>query len=182
MNSSRLAWPLAISVALHLGIGWLLSPGSAAYLPRVTKAVTLNVLLANKEQTEPLPLSTAAQAAATPPPASLPASATAAADTAGNLTQKARFLVAPDLSELEQIPVPVSGSLTLRLEVSALGTVDRVTVVKSDPVPKALLDGALERFRRARLAPAQEGSKAVASTLDLVIRYEAAPVLLPREP
>lgn len=181
MNSSRLAWPLAISAALHLGIGWLLSPGSAAYLPRSTKAVTLTVLLANKERTEPLPVAAAAPAAIPPTPPA-PARAAAAPDAGGSLTQKARFLAEPDLSALEEIPVPFSGSLTLRLEVSALGTVDRVAVVRSDPVPQELLDGLLARFRLARLAPAQEGSKPVASSLDLVIRYETTPAPLPRQP
>lgn len=181
MKPPRLTWPLAISVALHLGITGLLSAGSPGYLARTTKAVTLTVLLAHKERTEPLPISTA-ERPATAPAEVAPASATAATGATGTITQKAHFLLPPDLSALEQISVPVSGSFTLRLEVSALGTVDRVAVVKSDPVPKALLDGAVERFRQARLAPAREGSKAVPSTLDLVIRYEAAPVPEWREP
>lgn len=181
MNPPRLAWPLAISAALHLCLGWLLWPASFGALPRSVKAVTLTVLLAHKEPTESPPVSIAERPATAPEDAA-PPSAAAATDAPGTITQKARFLAPPDLSALEQLSVPVSGSFTLRLEVSALGTVDGVAVINSDPVPKALLDGAVERFRQARLTPAREGSKAVASTLDLVIRYEAAPVLEWREP
>lgn len=76
----------------------------------------------------------------------------------------------------------ISGNLTLRLDVSALGTVDRVTVIKSDPVPKELRDGLVAHFQEARLSPALAGSKAVASTLELVIRYESTPSPLLREP
>lgn len=101
---------------------------------------------------------------------------------AGKLTQKPRFLAAPDLSALEEISVPFSGSLTVRLHVSRLGTVDRVTVLKSDPVPQELVDGLVSRFKHAQLAPAQAGSEAVASTLDLVIRYETGPTPLRRDP
>ncbi|MFH1869049.1 MAG: hypothetical protein ABIK82_00445 [Pseudomonadota bacterium] len=174
MNSSPLAWPLAISLALHLGLGWLLSAEFAGHLTRSAKAVTLTVVLASKEVTE-----APALAAAEPAPTSSPPAQTAAApaDAAGKLTRKARFLVEPDLADLEEIAVPFSGSLTLRLHVSALGAVDRVMVINSDPVPKELLDGLVSRFAQARLTPAQAGSQAVASTLDLVIRYEAAPAL-----
>ncbi|MCM2306036.1 MAG: energy transducer TonB [Sulfuritalea sp.] len=174
MNSPRLAWPLAISLALHLGLGWLLSAEVAGHLTRSAKAVTLTVVLASRETTES-PAAVAAQAAPAPPPAA--ATAVAATDAAGSLTRKARFLVEPDLADLEEIAVPFSGSLTLRLHVSALGTVDRVIVVNSDPVPKQLLDGLMSRFAQARLTPAQAGSQAVASTLDVMIRYEAAPAL-----
>ena len=184
MNSSPLAWPLAISLALHLGLGWLLSAEATGHLARSAKAVTLTVVLASKEATEtPVP-AVAEPAPASPPPAATaaappPTTATAAAttDAAGNLTRKARFLVTPDLADLEEIAVPFSGSLTLRLHVSALGTVDRVMVVKSDPVPTELLDALVHRFAQARLTPAQAGSQAVASTLEVVIRYEAPSAL-----
>ena len=177
MNSSRLAWPLAISLALHLCLGWLLSADDAGQLTRSTKAVTLTVVLVNKERAEVPALAAAAPAPAPPP---TPA-AVAATDAAGNLTRKARFIDTPDLADLEQIAVPLSGSLTLRLHVSALGTVDRVMVVKSDPVPTELLDGLVSRFAQARLTPALAGSQAVTSTLDVVIRYEALQALPLRE-
>ncbi|MDP2134231.1 MAG: hypothetical protein Q8J99_11515 [Sulfuritalea sp.] len=180
MKSPRLAWALAISLALHLCLGWLLSPQSATFLPR-SKAVTLTVALATREHGGNLPPA-APESAPVAPSTRAAQSTSTAPDPAGSLTQKARFLVAPDLAPLEEIAVPASGQLTLRLHVSALGTVDRVVVVASDPIPGELLDGLLARFRQAQLAPARTGSRAVASTLDLVIRFEAAPVRESREP
>lgn len=174
MKSPRLAWALAISLALHLCLGWLLSPQSTAFLPR-GKAVSLTVALATKEHSESLPPAEA-ESAPVAPSTRAAESASIAPHPAGTLTQKAHFLAAPDLAPLEEIPVPASGKLTLRLHVSAQGTVDRVAVVASDPMPGELLDGLLLRFRQTQLAPARAGSKAVASTLDLVIRFEAAPV------
>lgn len=177
---ARLAWPLAISLALHLCLAGLFASGAASSLQRSNKAVTLTVLLPSKERSDPPPVATAAPLPA-PATAAAP-DAVAASDAAGNLTQKARFLTPPDLSALEEIPVALSGSLTLRLDVSALGTVDRITVIKSDPVPKELRDGLLTRFQEARLTPALAGSQPVASTLELVIRYETTQAPLPREP
>lgn len=178
---ARLAWPLAISLALHLCLGWLFAPGSAGNAPRSGKAVTLTVLLASKEHPDPLPVASTAPVPVAPAAPITPA-ATAPAEDAGNLTQKARFLAPPDLSALEEIPVPLSGTLTLRLDVSALGTVERVTVTRSDPVPKELRDGLIARFQEARLTPARSGSLPVASSLELVIRFETTPARLPREP
>jgi len=177
---AHLAWPLAISLALHLCIAGLFASGATGSL-RSNKAVTLTVLLPSKEHSDPPPNAATRSLPAAPATAVAP-DAAAASDAAGNLTQKARFLVPPDLSVLEAIPVTTSGSLTLRLDVSALGTVDRVTVIKSDPVPKELRDGLVARFQEARLTPASAGSKAVASTLELVIRYEITPSPLNREP
>lgn len=171
----RLAWPLAVSVALHLGLAGLFSPETAERLPRRMKATTLTVVLPGKAQAGP------ARAASPKSPAQ-PSTPTSpgAADVEGKLTQKARFLVTPDLTALEEIPVTFSGSLNIRLHVTALGTVERATVTRGDPVPKELLDGLLKRLEQARLSPAQAGAEAVASTVDLVIRYEpgAAPLNL----
>lgn len=177
-SAARLAWPFAVSLALHLGLAWLLSPGLAERLPRRAKAIMLTVSLPGKERLAPPSASVAAPKAA--PPA--PAAAAGAADTAGELTQKARFLVAPDLSSLEEIQVPFAGTLNLRLNVSSRGLVEGITVLKSDPVPKELLDGLLKRLEQTRLAPALAGSKSVASSVDLVIRFEPAPALLRRDP
>lgn len=174
MRSPRLAWCLAASLALHLCGAWLLSTKPAEYLTGPVRAVTLTVVLPTQEQSLPQPIPAREQAPAPPGRNATPA--------AGTLTQKPRFLVAPDLSPLEEISVPFSGSLTVRLYVSPQGTVDRITVIKSDPVPKELLDGLLSRFEQAQLAPARAGPEAVASTLDLVIRYDAGPAPLRREP
>lgn len=175
---TQLAWPLAASLALHLGAGWLFSSGNLQFLPRQGKSIILTVTLASTQQAEPRKL-----AQAGPPAAAPAASASAPTPNAdGPITEKARFLVPPDLSALEDIEVPLSGRLTLRLHVSSLGTVDRVEVVKSDPVPRELLDGLLATLRQTRLAPALAGLQPVASTLDLEIRYETAAVPVQREP
>lgn len=191
MDSSvtRLAGPFAVSLALHLCLGWMFAPGFERYRPKPTKAVTLTVFLATKQRPEPLPVAAAASFPVPPMPAAAP-DATASASTSptpvttdaiGKLTQKARFLVPPDLAALEEIPVAFSGSLNIRLHVSPLGTVDRVTLLKSDPVPKELLDGLTSRLQHSRLTPALAGSEPVASTLDLVIHYEPAPTPLQHE-
>ncbi len=175
---TQLAWPLAASLALHLGAGWVFSSGSLQFLPRQGKNLVLTVTLASTQRPQP------AQAAPAEPsvaPPVVPATA-AKQDADGPITEKARFLLAPDLSALEEIAVPVSGSLTLRLHVSSLGTVDRVELMKSDPVPAELLDGLRDKLRQTRLTPALAGSQPVASTLDLVIRYETAAVPLQRGP
>lgn len=175
---AQLAWPLAASLALHLGAVWVFSSGSLQFLPRQGKNLTLTVTLASAQHQEPHRL---AQAAAPSLPPEAPVSAVTP-NIPGPITEKARFLIAPDLSALESIAVPLSGSLTLRLHVSVLGTVDRLEVVKSDPVPRELVDGLLATLRQTRLAPALAGSQPVASTLDLVIRYETAAVPLRRGP
>jgi hypothetical protein len=175
-----MAWPLVASLALHLGAGWVFF-GSPQFLPRQGKNLTLTVTLAGNQQPEPRKIAQDVAPSAPPAVPNVPASPSAQS-TDGQITEKARFLLAPDLSALEAIAVPVSGSLTVRLHVSSLGTVDRVVVIKSDPVPKELLDGLFEKLRQTRLAPALAGSQPVASTLDLVIRYETSLETLQRDP
>lgn len=178
LRSSRLARSLVVSLTLHLGVGWLLSQGYAEYLPRHAAPAILTVILTSKDEADSRPVapenpfSQAESAAGTDAPS----------DAAGKLTQKARFLVAPDLAALEEIPVAFSGSVSFRLEVSASGTVDHATVLRSDPIPKDLLEGLISSFEQARLSPALAGSKPVASTLDVVIRYETSPTQLPQYP
>lgn len=170
-SAARLAWPLAVSLSLHLGIGALLSAKPADYLSRSLKVSRLTVVLPARSLPEPKPDRPREQ-----PPA--PAAASVPRDPAGTMTQKARFLVEPDLAALEEIPVPFPGSLNIRLHVSAQGNVDRVSLLKGDPVPKELLAGLMARMEHARLAPALAGSDPVASTLDLVIRFEPGPTPL----
>lgn len=90
----------------------------------------------------------------------------------GPSRQPARFLTDPDLSLLEEIPTTIPGMVTLRLEVTTQGTVERVKVIRADPVPKELLDGLLERFGKARLSPATVGSEPIASSIDVTIRVD----------
>lgn len=174
----RLAWPLAASLALHLVIGGVFSPGTLPF--RQAKSISLTVTLASNRQAEAGEIARAAPSEQ-PTAAAVPAVA-AKQSTDGQVTEKARFLVEPDLSELEDIAVPLSGTLTLRLHVSSLGTVDRVELLKNDPIPRELLDGVINKLRLTRLTPARAGSQPTASTLDLVIHYESAPTPLPREP
>lgn len=140
--------------------------------------MTLTVILPSKATTE------AAQEQSSPPATGNPdeLAASAVSGTDGKLTQKARFLTPPDLSVLEEIEVPFSGKINFRLHVTAMGIVDRVTVIKSDPVPRELLDGLQARLGQAILAPALSGAQPVASTLELVIRYEPTPTPLKRDP
>ncbi|NJD34310.1 MAG: hypothetical protein FIA96_05665 [Betaproteobacteria bacterium] len=177
----QLAWPLAVSLALHLGAVWVFLE-SPLFPRKQGRTVTLTVTLVSNQQPEPRN-SAAAEPVPVPPPAP-PAepAATSAQNSDGQITEKARFLVAPDLSALENIAVPVSGNLTVRLHVSSLGTVDRVELLKSDPIPRDVLDGVLEKIRQARLIPALAGSQPVASTLNLEIRYEPAADPLQRVP
>lgn len=179
-TDARLAAALVISLSLHLSLAWLLAPRPAGFGPGAAKAVTLTVSLESKARDDASP-PLATPLPAPPAPATVPPVAATAAG-GGTLTQKARFLLDPDLSPLEGIPVLSSGSLSLRLHVSALGTVDRIAVMRSDPLPQALLDGLLERFRKAQLAPGLAGSQAVASTLDLVIHFEAGPTPAAHQP
>lgn len=144
------------------------------------KATALTVSLPGKDRPEPVAVSTS-QPVAAPQAPPVPPAAVAASDAAGQLTRKARFLEPPDISPLEEVPVLIPGSLSIRLDVTRLGRVERVTVLKSDPMPKELLDGLIARFENARLAPALAGSEAVASTLDLVIRFEPAPTPLRKD-
>ncbi len=88
------------------------------------------------------------------------------------MQQPARFLIDPDLLVLEEIPTTFPGSISLRLNVTAQGTVERVTVVRADPVPKELLDGLIERFGKAKLSPAMVGSEPTASSVEVTIRVD----------
>jgi hypothetical protein len=91
----------------------------------------------------------------------------------GTVTEKAAFIVPPELSILETIPVIAAGSITLRLHVSALGTLDRVEVLRADPVPRDLMDGLLDAMGQTKLSPARRADgSAAASQIDLVIRVE----------
>ena len=95
-------------------------------------------------------------------------------------TRAARFLAAPDLSVLEVVPVRLPGKAVLRLQVSASGIVERVTLIRNDPAPKELIDGLLAAFAATRLAPAQIGDQPTASSVEVTVRFE--PGLLPIEP
>ncbi len=163
---------------LHLAMILLIWPATADHRFKTAGTSRPTVLLVRVDRPG---LAPAPAAIPPPPPAQTPDSGKAE-ETPRQPTRKARFLVAPDLSALEEIPVSFSGSLDIRLHVTQLGTVDHVTVLRSDPLPKELREGLLLRFSQARLAPATIGTEPVPSTLDVVIGYEAAPRPLREDP
>lgn len=80
---------------------------------------------------------------------------------------------------LETIPVTIPGSATLKLNINAKGKVIHTTVIRSDPAPKALIDGLVARFSEAILEPAQVNQQPKESTLEVTVRFE--PGLVPLE-
>lgn len=159
----------AASLALHVLAAWLAVPTwseqTAAALPRPPLTVTLaagptiapTTTLAG-DKTDPLP----------------PADAgTARADD--TILEKARLLRGPDLYGLQEIPVTVAGVVRLRLFVTAAGTVEKVAVRRSDPIPTALLEGLQRQFKQTALQPALSATGPVPSTLDIDVRFEPLP-------
>jgi protein TonB len=65
----------------------------------------------------------------------------------------------------------IEGSVTVRIRIDETGRVVDAVVVASEP--RGMFDAAaLQTARRYRFAPAREGGKAVASTLQQTIRFE----------
>lgn len=83
-----------------------------------------------------------------------------------------RFIVEPDLSLLQDIPVSMGGKVRFRLRVSALGTVSAIEVLGHDPLPPELLDGLKNRLSETMLRPAEQDGRAVDSTLDITVGFE----------
>lgn len=163
----RLAGAVFASLMLHLGLAVLIS--STVIYPSIREAASppLTVTLAQA----PIPTTLLADAQPYVAPSLSPGETQQRENTAPP-RQPARFLTDPDLSLLEEIPTTVPGVVTLRLEVTTLGTVERVTVIRADPVPKELLNGLMERFGKARLSPATIGSEPIASNIDVTIRVD----------
>lgn len=111
--------------------------------------------------------------------AALPPTVTKRTVPAEKHSQPARFTHDPDLSILETIPVTIPGSVTLKLNISAQGKVIQTTVIRSDPAPKALIDGLVARFSEAILEPARVDQRATESSLEVTVRFE--PGLIPLE-
>lgn len=170
--NARLARALAVSAALHLllAAAWQFTrpPLPRRGLPPTTLSVEL-VRSHGEAPTQPLP-----PTAAVPPPLT-------GGRQAGELTRPARFVVAPDMSLLEEYPVARPGSVTLRLRISAAGVIEDIRIRRADPAPTALIEGMTGALRRARLEPAVSGERPVASELDIVIRYEPN-LLAPADP
>lgn len=167
-RQSRLQQAFAASLALHALAGWLVFPAwQAMPVARVAPAA-LSVRL-DARPAAALPSVPAAKVAH----ASAATGLSAEAAAAGSITRP-RFLSPPDIDGLRTIPVPAAGSLSLRLYVTAAGTVERVEVRRSDPVPPELLEGIRRRFRQAALQPAMSAAGPLPGTLDIEVRFEPA--------
>lgn len=169
-NSSgapQLPGALLVSLMLHLAFAAIVA-STATYTPVMNTAGSrMNATLAqasvpNKRPAGALPIASASNSPRDPPQGG----------SLGPPQQPARFLTDPDLSVLEEIPTTFPGTVSLRLNISALGNVERVNVIRADPVPKELIDGLIERFGKAKLAPAMMGLQAVASTIEVTIRID----------
>ncbi len=164
----RLAGAFLASLMLHLGLAIVVSSTLTFTTVKETPSPPLTVTLAQAREAPAEPIDTPLPTIVPQPPADtvLPASPP-------ELPKKqARFIVDPDLSLLEEIPTTLPGSITLRLYITEQGLVERVSVVRADPVPTELLDGLVDRFGKARLAPAMVGSQPQASSLDVTIRVD----------
>ncbi len=167
-ETPRLAGFVLASLMLHLGIALLVSSSLTYTAVREAASPSLTVTLAqtsihNLQPAHLLPPATTTD---------LPTEPQIQRDTLGPSQQPARFLIDPDLSVLEQIPTSIPGAISLRLYVTAQGVVDRVSVVRADPVPKELIDGLVERFGKAKFTPALIGSQPAASTVEVTIRVD----------
>lgn len=151
------------SLALHIGIGLFLASTDTGVHNAYRPSARINVHLLAATLTRKNNLADAADEVSREASTGKPD---------GTLTQQAKFLTSPDFSGLQELPVLFAGEMTLRLHISALGRIEKVTVIRSDPVAKDFLERAKQELLRTPMTPAQEGERRVASTMDLVIRYE----------
>lgn len=164
----RLAGAFLISVMLHLGLAILVSSTLTYTVVRDATSPPLTVTLAQAPVEARHPADVPIQARVP----DHPREPQVRQESIGPAQQPARFLVDPDLSVLEEIPTTLPGIVSLRLHVTTKGTVEHVSVIRADPVPKELLDGLIERFGKAKLSPALVGSQTTASTLEVTIRVD----------
>lgn len=167
-ETPRLAVAFLASLMLHLGLAVLVSSTLTYTAVRDSSGPPLNVTLAQA----PARATQLAEAPAFAAPSDQPGATQAQRETLDLPQQPARFLVDPDLSVLEEIPTTFPGTVSLSLSVTAQGTVERVKVIRADPMPKELLDGLVERFAKAKLSPATVDSQATASTINVTIRVD----------
>lgn len=175
----RLERAITLSVALHLGIALMtrnpvetarISDGGPPELAAIS--VFLTPPAASKNMLTP-PDDMAQQEIQRPILPSAVAAHTREVGEPGVMVQRARFLVDPDLSPLETMPVGMAGQVVLLLAVSHLGTVSSVTLASGDPMPSDLLAAISNVFARAQLRPAldKEG-RPLDSSLKIVVRFE----------
>ena len=149
-----------LSFLLHAGFltGMNQTASPDAMNPRRQADVRLQVQLSPRPRAEKAP--------ALPLPVAQPAKASA------NQVTPPRFIVEPDLSLLQDIPLSMGGKVHFRLRVSALGTVSAIEVLGHDPLPSELLDGLKNRLSETMLRPAEQDGRAVDSTLDITVGFE----------
>lgn len=162
---------LGVSLLIHLGVFVVLN---AALLP----ASTRSGIRSNRVEVS-LPKLTIQPNASLhdTPVVKAHAIRTAVKSPSNNVTSPARFLVDPNLDELQDIPVFVGGKVKFRLHVSIIGTVSTVEILESDPIPQALLSGLQDKLKRAKLKPATTSGESVASTLDIAVKFEDLEIL-----
>lgn len=178
-HGGQLALPLLVSAMLHIGLVLAVSSTLGFSAITDTPQASLSATLVQATRTEPESPPLLAEAKIVPEPlAPIPQNRLRDAAQIQTSTRQARFLVDPDLSILEQIPAAMPGAVSLRLYVTRQGNVERVTVIRSDPVPKDLLDGLVERFGSARLSPAMVDGTPTESTLEVTIRVDPGAFLL----
>ena len=186
-EATSLAFPFLFSLMLHFGLVLAVS-ATMNFTPvgdSSPPVLTATFSSLPKEMPPPEPTITSTDAIRIADSRDLPEpllprnpSSDTAQGIAGDANRQARFLVDPDLSILEEIPAAGPGVISLQLSITALGNVERVTVVRSDPVPRELLDGLVERFGKAKLSPAIINGKAAASSLAITIRVDPGAQLL----
>lgn len=167
-DSARMAKACVVSLGIHLLALWLGHPAWPAPWREVLPRGVVTVRIASGS---PPPTAKAAFPSAAP---ASPAASPGRTDGNGIPVRRARLLSPPDLGALEEIPIARSGSATFRLYVTAAGTVEKVELRRTDPAPTELISALTRQFRQARLSPAETSDAAVASTLDIVIRFAPA--------
>lgn len=163
----RLGWALALSSLLHfsflIGTSWHVPSGAMNRL-RQTDA-RLHVHLSPPPREEKT---------FSPP---LPAIQPARESTSRVIPP--RFIVEPDLSVFQDIPLSAGGKVRFRLHVSSIGTINGVEVLGHDPLPPELLGGLKNLLSKTMLRPAEQDGQAVGSTLDITVGFEPIDVDTP---
>lgn len=171
LEARRLVKAFAASLLIHSGLIVGLNVDSMPVSGRTEISVNpLKVSLPNKPGRMPERKSDKSMAREVP-------SQPVAKKAGENTLSPARFLSNPDLDALQNIPVMIGGSVKFRLHVSEIGTVGMIEVLQSTPTSVELLEGLKANLKKATLYPAQSDGKAIPSTLDITVRYEALEVL-----
>jgi len=197
----RLAFAVALSLGLHVGVFWVSAATSGGFLHQRTLPGT-TPLLARIETSPPVqlaverPADTAflastvshektlkmRQSASRTEPLPVLASdnmlpARDPPSDSGYYAAKDVDVRAAPIGDIEpadpDLSGTIGGSVLLRLEISARGSVDRVVVVRADP-DYAFGPGAFAAFERARFSPARKAGMPVPSEMVIELHYGAS--------